>query len=948
MQPHPPGDLENRASWRLLGALALAVSALPGQGVAQEASAVVEIATGWRSTSAPLVAELGGTSVDDSSWDEVRLTAPWSEQLAPGYDEAVWYRRALEFPSYPASPLALLIGPSRHGSYQLSMDGVRVAEIGSPSRLLPFPQPRLIPIPDAAIQDGRVQLAIRFHRVAWLSEADGSTAGPFQGTVLLGPRAELGRRLELAGLQARAEDLVPFMLGLLFATIGVFHLLLFWRRPSERAYLWFGLGALAFGANTLLLTRWVSEPVDHLTLTHRLTEISGHGALVALLLFLWATLDRPVERWFRRYLISHGFLVLFLMAAPFHWIWVTDPVRVAWMVPGLLSAPTVLWAAMRRSHPEAQPLLAGTTVLVIAELGELARLYGAPLPTWLPIVGFAAVLLAMAFALAGRFSRVHGQLVVLRRDLEHRLDQRTHVLTDLSRAGERENRANREFLAKISHELRTSLNSVIGFTNVLLRQDQGLRERGRPERRVAHKRDRDFLARIRANGKQLLEIVDDILDLSRIQTGQLDVQREAVHVDAVARAAAARLESAAHAKALYLDVSVPSQLHAVRVDARRLEHVLYNLIDNAIQSTTHGGVIVRVEAMGGRPLAVLVEDTGVGISAHQLERILELFQKGGGGRSRRDPGTGLGLGLVIAHSLCRMMGCELSVSSEPGVGSKFRIILPFAPVPTLAPGTAIEDVPTVYENEEKRLVLIIDDEPDARLLLTEHVRSFGMRPVSADSGPEGLRLARELMPDLVTLDLKMPGMDGWATLRAFKADPTISGIPVVVVSVIAAEARGTFLGHLDLVGKPVDRDALEDAVRRNLRGHASRALVVDDDPDSRLLLTTLLESAVEEVRAAEDGVQALDVLEDFEPGVILLDLVMPRMDGMTFLKTLRDDPRHSRTPVLVVTSKELTAVETALLERTTDGIVRKGPRSEAHGSLRDRLAGFLEATAPFN
>ena len=571
-------------------------------------------------------------------------------------------------------PPALLIGPSSHGSYQLSMDGALVAEIGSPSRLLPFPQPRLIPIPDAAVQDGRVQLAIRFHRVGWLFEAAGSTAGPFQGTVLLGPRVELGRRLELARLQARAEDLVPFMLGLLFATIGVFHLLLFWRMPSERAYLWFGLGALAFGANTLLITRWVSEPIDHLTLTHRLTQISGHGALVALLLFLWTALDRPVERWLRLYLVSHGGLVMFLMAAPFHWVWVTDPVRVTWMVPALLAAPAVLVAAMRRGHPEAPPLLAGTAALVIAELGELARLYGAPLPDWLPVAGFSAVLLAMSLALAGRFSRVHAQLVVLRRDLEHRLDQRTHVLNDLSRAGEQEHRANSEFLAHLSHELRTPLNSVIGFANVLLRRGQGLNER-----------DRDFLVRIGTNGKQVLEVVDDVMDLSRIETGQLEVQRESVHIDAVARVAAERLQNAAHAKALYLDVSVPSRLYAVRVDARRLEHVLHNLIDNAIQSTTHGGVIVRVEAMGGRPLAVLVEDTGVGISADQLDRILELFQQGGSRRSRRDPGTGLGL--VIAHSLCRMMGCELSVTSEPGVGSQFRVTLPFLRTPTNLPPT---------------------------------------------------------------------------------------------------------------------------------------------------------------------------------------------------------------------------------------------------------------------
>jgi CheY-like chemotaxis protein len=153
---------------------------------------------------------------------------------------------------------------------------------------------------------------------------------------------------------------------------------------------------------------------------------------------------------------------------------------------------------------------------------------------------------------------------------------------------------------------------------------------------------------------------------------------------------------------------------------------------------------------------------------------------------------------------------------------------------------------------------------------------------------------------------------------------------------------------VDLVGKPVDRDTLEEAVRCNLRGHASRALVVDADPDSHLLLTTLLESAVEEVRTAKDGIQALAVLDDFEPGVILLDLVMPRMDGMTFLRALRDNPRHYRTPVLVVTSKELTAPEMAVLDRATAGLVRKGPSGEIHGSLGDRLADFLDDSASWN
>ena len=302
---------------------------------------------------------------------------------------------------------------------------------------------------------------------------------------------------------------------------------------------------------------------------------------------------------------------------------------------------------------------------------------------------------------------------------------------------------------------------------------------------------------------------------------------------------------------------------------------------------------MRVEADGDRPSTVVVEDTGTGIATDHIDRIFEAFQQG----TTPGPQDGSGLGLTIARALCHLMGCELSVSSQPGAGNQFHVSLPPAPARSLATLPSPVDEETA---EEGQLVLVIDDEADARLLLEEQIRSFGMRVVSADSGLEGLRLARELKPDLVTLDLKMPGMDGRDTLRAFKANPGLRDVPVMVVSVIAAEARGMILGHIDLFGKPVDRDALEEAVRRNIRGRTFRALVVDDDADARLLLTTLLETAVEEVRTAADGVETLEVLEEFEPGVILLDLVMPRMDGMAFLLALRNDARHAHTSVLVV------------------------------------------------
>ena len=632
-------------------------------------------------------------------------------------------------------------------------------------------------------------------------------------------------------------------------------------------------------------------------------------------------------------------LVLFVSLAPFRWVYATDPVRTLWMLPALIAAPVVLLAAARAGHRQARLLLAGVAILILAELGELARAYGAPFPGWLPVASFAVVLMSMALALAERFSHESGQMEVVRRDLERRLDQRTRALADVSRAAERSHRMQSEFLANMSHDLRTPLNSVIGFANVLLRQGTGLGER-----------ERGFLERIRASGEHLLDVVEDVLDLSRIESGRIQVRLEDTDVGDVTRAAAGALETAALTKALYLYVHVPTILRALPLDPERFGQVIENLIGNAIKFTEHGGVTVRVESESGRPRTVIVEDTGIGIPAHQIERIFEPFQQGDGGGTRHVQGSGLGL--TIARTLCRMMGCELSVNSEPGIGSQFRVTLPATPA---RPRSAVLDAtiaPALEEEEEGQLVLIIDDEPDARLLLEEHVRSFGMRAVSAESGLEGLRLARELKPDLVTLDLKMPGMDGWSTLRAFKADPGLRHIPVVVVSVIASEARGTFLGRMDLVGKPVDRNAIEAAVRHNLRGGSARALVVDDDPDARLLLTTLLETAVEEVRAAEDGVQALELLQHYDPSIILLDLVMPRMDGMTFLRKLREDPRHAHVPVLVVTSKELTEAETAVLEHVTAGVVRKGappgPGEGDDGSIRRRLAVFLETTGHAN
>ena len=349
----------------------------------------------------------------------------------------------------------------------------------------------------------------------------------------------------------------PCLLGLLSLGVGLHHLFLSWLRPTERAYLSFGFGAMAFGTHTLFLTPWLTGPIDNLAVSHRLAAIAGHAALVALLLLVWRSLDRPVQRPLRLYLASHGFLVLFLLVAPFRWVFAIDPARLGSMVPGLAAAPLVLVAADRRA----------TSRLVFSswqwasscspDWGGLARANGAPLPSWLPAAGFAGSLLTVQLALAGRFSRAHAELQLRHRDLERRLDQRTRALMHVTRATERTQRAQGEFLTNMSHELRTPLNSVIGFANVLLRQAHGFDER-----------QRDFLQRIRAAGNQLLELVNDVLDLARLEAGRLEIRLVDTEVGEVARKAARDLEEAAHAKALYLDVRAPPQLRPVRVDNR--------------------------------------------------------------------------------------------------------------------------------------------------------------------------------------------------------------------------------------------------------------------------------------------------------------------------------------------------------------------------------------------
>ena len=351
----------------------------------------------------------------------------------------------------------------------------------------------------------------------------------------------------------------------------------------------------------------------------------------------------------------------------------------------------------------------------------------------------------------------------------------------------------------------------------------------------------------------------------------------------------------------------------------------------------------------GTPFAIRVIDTGIGIPKDRVEAIFEAFQQADGSTSRRFGGTGLGL--AISRSMCQLMGYDLTVDSVVGTGSVFTIVM----APQRHEGKG-EQKPAVHEEVQKPdsaaaavtvgalrdfRVLVVDDEADSRVLMTHYLEDFGCSVLTAPDAVEGIETARRERPDLITLDLMMPGMNGWDALKALKKDPELRDIPVVVVSILAGEGRGRLLGAVDLVTKPVEREDLLRVLWRNLvRRQGARVLVVDDEPAFREMITGHLKEVGLEVQTASNGMDALEAVNREAPDAIILDLVMPVMDGLTFLDRLRSSPYHTGLPVIVVTAKDLTPEEREQLQEKASGVVDKGE------GVEERLIDVLGALFP--
>ncbi len=518
-----------------------------------------------------------------------------------------------------------------------------------------------------------------------------------------------------------------------------------------------------------------------------------------------------------------------------------------------------------------------------------------------------------------------GGVVVFSKDVTRR-KQVEEALRSAKREAEEANRAKSQFMANMSHELRTPLNSVIGFANLLLKKDPG-DEFG--------DREREFANRILVNGKHLLDLINQLLDLAKIEAGKMEVEVEEIRVQELIDAVLRQLGSQATGRPVELRYEGRDDLRPILADAGKLRQVLINLVGNALKFTEEGEVVVEVEAdpETREPRRIHVRDTGVGIPQDRLHSIFEAFSQADAGTARRFGGTGLGL--AISSSLCALMGYGISVESREGEGSTFSIQLERegeapsvrssaagrqrASQPPPSPRWA--SAPTPSSALEGRRVMVVHDDVDERRFLTDYLGEIGCDVIPSGTGREALETARSARPEVITTQLLMEGMSGWELLEGLRAEPDLSEIPVVMVALLAdsEEAEGP-PGALDILQKPVDREELLAAVRRNAVKRSGKVLVVDDDEDMRLLLEGHLQNEGWSVHAVENGESALAFLGREDVDLILLDLMMPVMDGFTTLQQLRSAGSAPAVPVVVVTGMELTVEERERLRRP----VRKG------------------------
>jgi len=510
--------------------------------------------------------------------------------------------------------------------------------------------------------------------------------------------------------------------------------------------------------------------------------------------------------------------------------------------------------------------------------------------------------------------------------LTEELNGKSRELIEANRKIREADRLKSQFLANMSHELRTPMNAIIGFSEILVERLAG---------RVEPKYE-SFMQHILASGQHLLGIINDVLDLSKVEAGRMEVFPEQFSIPEAAEGVCSVMRAQAGKSEIEIVLDVPEAIPPIETDLAKFKQILYNLVSNAVKfSPSNARVTVRIRVDepkrpdGGDVVSVAVIDQGIGIAPENHDAVFQEFRQLDSGSRKEFAGTGLGLALV--RRFCELLGGAITVDSDVGRGATFTFTLPLrygGPEPV---DEHPADAPYVPSDAPGDRVLVIEDDSVAYTSLARHLESAGYIAVRARHGDEALKLAKLVKPVAITLDLVLPGVDGWEVLKRLKADEVTRDIPVVVISMIDNRELGFALGAHDYFVKPVDRRRLVDRIRQvtspvKKRGR-TRLLVIDDDSTFREMLEEELRELGYDIRWASTGEEGLEAIRTDVPDVVVLDLVMPGMSGFEVAERLKQDPATEGIPILVMTSKDLSRSDHAALQSKITALVPKGRSS---------------------
>ena len=524
--------------------------------------------------------------------------------------------------------------------------------------------------------------------------------------------------------------------------------------------------------------------------------------------------------------------------------------------------------------------------------------------------------------------KANEELEQARNELEQRVVDRTQALSlanhelqaakeaaeQAQRCAEKANLAKSQFLANMSHELRTPLNAVIGYSEMLQEdaEDFGVTEMI-PD-----------LLKIRAAGRHLLGLINNVLDLSKIESGKMELSPELFSVEDLIKEVEDTVRPLVSKQRNTLRVSIKRSLGNMYTDPTRVRQVLFNLLSNAAKFTEEGHICLfanRVYRQDREWFSFAVMDDGIGMTDEQQAQVFNPFTQAELATTRKYGGTGLGL--TITKQFVEMMKGHIYLQSEFGQGSIFTVHLP-----TYLGGSgqthekAIFDEQTVLKGNKGSIVLVVDDNEINRELLQTYLEEFGHAVATAHSGEEGLKLAHKIRPDAIILDIMMPDMDGWQMLSELKKEEAFANTPIVMTSIAENLVEGNVIGAVDYLTKPIDPTQLEDILEKyHIGNQEQRVMIVDDDFITRELLAAIFTEDGWQTEQAENGQIALDKLQEVTPAIIILDLNMPVMDGFEFLRQMEDQEPHI--PVIVLTSEQLSQQKQDFLNQHVENILQK-------------------------